>query len=553
MRWMLPLILLPWSACRPGPEPAEDSGDTDLVVGDTGSDDSGETGTPVDPSAWCVKQGLTVRPWQEGGGTSRLYALAGDFTVQTTEGPWSLKANWSGCDSYLFIPDDPAQATGWPEELWGLKRDTRALFERLPSNVELFFVSGQVGQAARDEALAALKSDVDAVLEALGPEYVDHWTPRVHYLTDRSTRLEGWLGETFVSPNWGTAIDRFQTIRYIGSFADPSRYNSAYGWFEPNLSMAANEPIYYNFESDRDDRLAAQGAMVIPVFQGEQVADPHWAGARAYADLELPDAATMATFDTLELDLALGCIGDGEYGSCPAWDYLVYLYLCDADNPDDCSMEFGRWITTYHRDGRWTIDASNMLPYLAEGGTRRVAFYTQQPYEVRLDLRLYNAGKAARPVESTHLFSGGSFGVGYNTREPVTVYIPADATRVELATTISGHGQVSPGNCAEFCDTEHYFYVNGHENLRSFPEAGTEDACMQATDEGTVPNQYGTWWYGRSGWCPGKEVPVVYTDVTAQVTLGADNVFEYFGYRNGSEYTGSGAWIDLQAWVVVSR
>ena len=52
----------------------------------------------------------------------------------------------------------------------------------------------------------------------------------------------------------------------------------------------------------------------------------------------------MKGYDTLELDINMECVGDGEYGDCPPWDYLVYLHLCEDDNPDSCPVEFGRWI-----------------------------------------------------------------------------------------------------------------------------------------------------------------------------------------------------------------
>jgi hypothetical protein len=110
-----------------------------------------------------------------------------------------------------------------------------------------------------------------------------------------------------------------------------------------------------------------------------------------------------------------------------------------------------------------------------------------------------------------------------------------------------------PENCAEFCNVNHHFLVNGHDNVQSFPDAGRGTDCMENVDIGTVPNQYGTWWYSRGGWCPGLEVPMVVTDVTAQVTLGADNVFEYHADYGGAPYASTGANIDLRSWVVISR
>src|SRR5207302_4969362 len=38
------------------------------------------------------------------------------------------------------------------------------------------------------------------------------------------------------------------------------------------------------------------------------------------------------------------------------------------------ASEIGRWITTYHREGRWVTDASGMLALLHSGGMRRFRF-----------------------------------------------------------------------------------------------------------------------------------------------------------------------------------
>lgn len=75
---------------------------------------------------------------------------------------------------------------------------------------------------------------------------------------------------------------------------------------------------------------------------------------------------------------------------------------------------------------------------------------------------------------------------------------------------------------------------------------------MKQVSEGTVPNQYGTWWYGRSGWCPGREVPIVSIDITSQVKLGEDNLFEYQGLYQGKPYPSSGAEIRMNSWLVIS-
>ncbi len=652
------------SACKivkspSDPRPGDDTADP---TDDTGNpDDSG--GPPADGP--CAELGLPIRDFENVDGVSAMYATVGDFSVPLLDGStWTLSEQWSGCDTYLIIQDTPRNASGWPYDLWD--RDVDDLFDRLPKNVHIFFVSDEGSSDERTASLSGLKEQVDAALSAMGDDETAWWTNRTHFITVQSIAIDGWLGDALLSPRWPIGIDRFQRMRYVGSFADYTRYSSSAGWFEPNLSMAANESIYYNFEAERQAALDAVDATVVTVFDGSAHSDPGWSGTRGYVDVELPDADEMAGYDTLEYDLYLGCVGDGEYGTCPAWDYLVYLYLCDmeteenahtveacqphvsgvtaseevmgacvstdtggapdtgstpeegADTGDEdpgcrtdadcdsgeacegyiapvvgieevpadtlacdcrepdgtiyessqtcnsegsgygdcscsCGDEVGRWITTYHREGRWVHDASPLLPKLAAGGTQRFSFYTQQNYEVFLDLRLSDGEKDVAPSETHTLFGGGAFNESYNDREPITMEIPGDAAKVELAYVISGHGQVAPGNCAEFCVTSHHFYVNGEENEVRLSDADSIEGCMEQTREGTVPNQYGTWWYGRSNWCPGREVLVKTIDITSQVTLGADNEFVYEGYYGGAPYTAGGANIRLNSWITIHR
>ena len=134
--------------------------------------------------------------------------------------------------------------------------------------------------------------------------------------------------------------------------------------------------------------------------------------------------------------------------------------------------------------------------------------------------------------------------------------IPSDASKVELAVILTGHGFGGTYNCAEFCNHKHHFLVNGTDNLIDHPEADINDGCMQDVMYGTVPNQYGTWWYGRAGWCPGQRVPVRTVDITDQVTLGETNTIAYEAYDpNGNPHTGGGDYvsIDLDSWLIISR
>ncbi len=607
--------------------------------GGTGTDSGGgETVDSTVPVAEdvCETLGLTVRPFTDGAEVDdALYAVVPDFTVETTEGSWNFKENWSGCESYLFLQDEPKQARGWPTPVW--ERDHAEFLERLPANTHVFFTSVDSKSSDREEFLGLLEAEFNDAIGDLPAEEQESVRDRIHYVTERAYSIADPVGDTLFNPGWGTGIDRFQRLRYVGSYADLYRYSSSAEWFEPNLAMAANEPRYYNFEAERDDWMQAEDATVVPVFTGETVDNSHTLTA------ELPDAATLAGFDTLTLDCTHECVGSGEYGDCPAWDYMAYVFRCSEtveDNPhgstacqpavdevlgacwvdgsptkttcasdedcagekgttvacvghedaieadtlggqcwdpgdtlreveyrckadgsgyDDlncgCDTEIGRWITTYHREGRWVYDISPMIPLLADGGEQTFSYQTDGPYEVSLDLRFSNQGKAERPQTTSDLFSGGTINESYNDgREAVEVDIPAEATRVELATVISQHG-ADGNNCGEFCDLCHHFTFNGDESaeiVRCFPESTSTEDCMDQVSEGTVPNQYGTWWYGRAGWCPGKEVPTVVHDITDQVVAGETASIAYRGLTpSGKDYTGS-ATIRMRSWLVIS-
>ena len=601
------LVLLLLCACGPdldknwpieegipgsGDSATDDSATDDSATDDSATDDSATDDTSAPgPNTTCADLGLPAIPWQDAEDSALLGALAADLTLETDTGPWTLSEQWSGCEVYLFIPSNPSQATGFDKALWERAADTEDLIDALPKNAQLFFVASERSEETRAESLAALKEDIDAALADMDAEDAAWWTPRIHYLQGRDSEQPGWLGETLNNPGWGAHIDRFQRVRYIGSFADPRRYDDSVGWFEPNISFAAYEVVADNLQATWQAQLDADGAEVVRVFDGDTCS------GSVSADITLPDAETLQSYDTMTVDLTMACVGDGEYGDCPAWDYMAYLYLCDQaaeDNPYAetpctpgtdtqtgacvsptgaattgtyscnaegtgydalscaCNTELGRWITTYHREGRWVYDNSAALPLVSKGGAQRLRFETSGPYELTLDLRFTATAKEARPQETFHLYGEGWIYEGSNALvEPVTVAIPAEATKVELATVISGHGS-DANYCGEFCNMEHHFVVNdGYEVLWDSPTAGTQWGCRNQVEDGAIPNQYGTWWYGRAGWCPGMQVPTVVTDITDQVVIGADNTFDYYATFDGAEYTGS-SYNRMNAWVVVS-
>lgn len=554
------LLALSLAACTPPKDdtqapkdssPPEETGDPGTETGETAdsaetgdSAESGETGDPVLSS--CDNP----QPWSDEEGGTGVKDLAGDFTLPTTEGDWTLSEMWTGCESYLFLIHQPGDYT---ETLWSSSVET--FLERAPDNIHVFFLSDR--RDAEDAAadVEEAKAAVDEALAGLDEDQAALWRGRFHYVPTPTSDLGSWVGD-LASQSWSTshfAIDRFQRLRSVGMLYNLSRER-------PALRYLANEPIYYEFEWERELDLADDGATVIEVWDEVEMGDPGWAGVSTTADVELPDAAAMAGFDTLKIDLTMDC-ADHQDANCPAWDYLVYLYLCDEDDPDSCGTEIGRFITTYWREGRYVVDASPYLALMANGGTRRLRFYTTQTYLVSMDLRLSTEGSGLQASDAEYLWSGAGFNESYNENfETITFTVPEDVRKVELVATISGHGFAGDTeNCAEFCNHTHHFVVNGDDYVKEHPEAGTSDGCEEQVADGTVPNQFGTWYYGRGGWCPGREVTPWRQDITDSVTIGGENTIAYYGLLGDEtyvpEYTDGGFWarIDMTSWLVFWR
>ncbi|CAJ1439454.1 unnamed protein product [Effrenium voratum] len=239
---------------------------------------------------------------------------------------------------------------------------------------------------------------------------------------------------------------------------------------------------------------------------------------------------------------SLGC------ENCPPWDHELNLYLCiegisSKPNCHDRRTSVGRWVTPYGREGHWLSNASAAIPLLtsvkALEGLSTLHLHTWQHYSVSLVFWFKRPSQLV-PMSQMSLWVGGPFNLGYNpSRPPVTFDRPAFAEKVVLSTLITGHGWgVDEANCAEFCDHTHHFAVNGDWNealSRSHPGAGTSDGCKAKVLQGVVPNQFGTWPFGRAGWCPGQHVDWWDVDVTSWLKSG-ENTIAYHAFFNGTDY-----------------
>ena len=81
------------------------------------------------------------------------------------------------------------------------------------------------------------------------------------------------------------------------------------------LAELASEEQWREFEAAREKKLASVKATIVPVITQKTIVETD------FVDVTLPDAATMATFDTLETDLTMDC-ENHRSGDCGAWDYI---------------------------------------------------------------------------------------------------------------------------------------------------------------------------------------------------------------------------------------
>ena len=490
-------------------------------------------------------------PFSEGPYGFKSREIAAPFVLPTLDGDWDFEQQWSlGQDSYFFVFS--AKSYAYSVQLWD--SPIKQMLASGPQNLHYFFLSYN---NSAEQDVTALKVKHDVALAELGPVKEAYWQDRLHYVPVNAYDLGNWV--TDVVKDYGFfafGIDRFQRLREVGLLMPVLMQNATAELFHLTYQARA-----FNFEWEREHTLAAADEefppTVITVIDQEQF------GGKKKIEVEFPDADTMAGFDHMEFDLTMGCT-DHKDDNCGEWDYKSHVFLCLPDDPGDCSVELARWITTYHREGRWVHDATQGLAFLQEGGPRILEFNASgQSYLIDFHIKLSNRGKGLRPTEAQWLWGGGPFNLGYNpSKAPITFETPDGVKRVDVYAIISGHGWGSDvANCAEFCNHTHHFTLNGAEEYKkSHPMAGTSGGCQLQIEDGVIPNQFGTWPLGRGGWCPGLEVKPFYADITNSLVSG-ENLIEYKSLYKGQDYDpqpapqpqGFGAQIHMSSWLIYWR
>ena len=454
-----------------------------------------------------------------------IVGLAG-LVLNPEPSSWDFASQWNGQESYVFITIGPSGST----TLWDAS-DLDDLLEDSPDNVHYFFLSNRSTYFAdiRDK-----KGEIDVMLLGMTEEEQSHWKSHLHFVPNKCDSH----ADEFVSAVCDVraiSIDRFQRWREVGYLGNPANFSGTY------ISYLSHEVTYFNYEFAALYEPDTEYDEII-VFEREYYTGG-WAATISQL-VNFPTDEALNDYSGLSVELLRGCPDSNMNYSdagCDDYDRIARMYICNEDG-SDC-YEMAKWITPFDRQPHHLTDISSLSPMLRPGGMKMIKFQESGwPNSLlTLKLRLYKntVPSDIYPKEFIPAWNGTVlFNPDYDeNRPPIIFEVPSYAEKVEFVSLMTGHGWGSAGcyNCAEFCNSRHDFIVNGGtgEFQKAHPEAGNNDYCMELETivQGVVPNQYGTWGYGRAGWCPGMDVSPYIIDITEFISIGEENIIDYDACR----------------------
>ena len=523
---------------------------------------------PSSPTRWtidgngCAVLQLPV-PWTSTQGAPTVsgpFQTVGEFSVPTLSGTLTFSDLWDGNSTYLFILMKTT-SSGSSSSTFTMNPGT--LTRNLPDETHLVY--GSYDSAYRSQ-VTDRKSDVEQRLNA---DEEEKWAGRIHYLDLDLSGATGDLGEALSALGEPTTfgIDRFQRLRQTGSTYTWGTSSTTY-----DPQHMSHEAWMWHAEHPVEIRRSDPAVEAVDLMFEDQHQGGWGGGFTTAMNATFDLTHDLDTYDTMEMFHEHACserrdryqTSAGGYAGCHEWDFEANLRICNRDNSSKCGTEFTRWITTYGREGRWLTDLSPYLFMLEDGEDRRFTYRGANGGSLTITLLFSRWGESEvdhRPSSASFAFTGGQFNGSYN--DPLlydrehTLNIPTDASRVRIVATITGHGfQKDDANCAEFCDHEHHFTIGSNTAYEWHPIVYSNTGCEQEVRRGVVANQFGSWPFGRAGWCAGQDVKQWTYDITDWVTPGATETLSYRGLFNGAEYQPTGETesggrnIHAEIWVV---
>ena len=516
----------------------------------------------------------TFCPWPSQDGQFTLFAAALTARASTVSSPCPTLDNVTSPGSYLFLQLPPAssKSTCTPEAAAAsaIKAGAKGVVlassfkddgsippigNRVPAsnqgfNVPVTLVSSTSGANIAKALKSAGSAGLDLSFSTLGG---------VGQLV--GVDGEGRLAEV----GW----NKFADFRMLGWQAQ---------WFEKQCEI--------------QETLSKRSDLVVPVFNAVMTGTT--------TSVLFPPKSLLKQFSTIELEFTLSCPAGNMDESCSVWDRIVSVSTsCEIASSSSSSgsggsggsggsvsggrshtktFEVGRWINAFQRSGRW-LTRTPILGTELGGGSCNFTFNVglNNPWRATLNIRYSDflpdvaattttittttsssiAADVSPPpmsnlpivyVNPSEIFSSSS----YNINKTFAFMIPSGTKRVEIASLITGHS-----GC-EFVSTSHSFVVNGHEkNQHStndatyydrYMQAGTAFGCANKIVKGATPNEHGTWYFGRNGWCNGMDVAPLRWDITKDIDWSESGLaktqhlqYKALAFPNGASSNGTDA------------
>ena len=516
--FILLIIIVIFISISCSPENAKDDKNNDQ---DTNSDNDIET-VDKETDSISTDEDIVANSDFLGGPYGINYGdTAGDFTIPTEDGDWNFATKRSEDESYILVFYRPSNAQS--TAIW--KSDLIRFVEKSPDNVHYFFLVDAIADTFNDR-VSLLKENLETAFTVGGNNDLKR---RIHIASKPVDEFDSWLTEWLgKTSDFFLGIDRFQKLRKGGLF---------HSWKTSSLDIqfefVYKEAEYYNFEYDlRKNFSENENAVRIKGLEGVSFPENDEWNKELFFEADFPE---LPSNGKLYIELEQVC----ESEAACEWDRLQHLHLCESTDSDTCDIEIGRWITTYGRSGKWVTDITPLIPLFKLNGKNRLKFSVAgDQYTNYLDLIFIPDDNTTAPLEIHKLYNGTTpFNEEYNSNfEDITLDVSPAAKKVFISAYITGHGNGSEqANCAEFCKFESIFSVNGTDFEIDFNNAGTDRGCFDLVNEGVVPNQSGSWPFGRAGWCPGQDVRLINIDITDKVITGT-NTFTYKGLLDGETY-----------------
>ncbi len=251
-----------------------------------------------------------------------------------------------------------------------------------------------------------------------------------------------------------------------------------------------------------------------PAFDGVWISPEH-----TLAEGSFVFPSYVGTFNPITLHLTVTCPDAG----CEPWDRIGYI---EARDPSGKWVEVLRYITPYGVPCDHLIDVTDYASIFQ--GIVDMRFYIetyQNGLITDVDLT-FTEGQPSFDYSRVDVIWRGAYPFGDYSNlqpvEPVTWNFPTGTQGARLKIISTGHnwGELNTGNAAEFYNATHHIFVNG---TSAFEQNLWVD-CNPNPD-GCMP-QNGTWYYNRSGWCPGSISHVYDYDLTPYTSM-SDLVIGY--------------------------